>query len=166
MTAIPESVAQRNWKRWLWIGLSVVLLVTAGGVLGTWWFVMKPQSEARAPFVGTWRCVWPPDPNGAALVHDISLRDDGTTHARVWNAATGAIVLDVPGQLWWRVVNGRLQRGHYGNPLLNDIGIGPWSMVFHDGPVTWQGPDCFRYQDDELDGGAEFWVRIDRLGGH
>ena len=91
----------------------------------------------------------------------MELRSDGFDNYRVWNSKTGATVLNLPAELRWRVVNGRLQRGHYRITGLNDIGIGPWGFVAHDGSVTWIHPRRFIYQDDKSGLGSEVWVRIE-----
>jgi hypothetical protein len=53
------------------------------------------------------------------------------------------------------------QRGHYRITGLNDIGIGPWGFVAHDGRVTWIHPGRFIYQDDKSGLRSEVSVRIE-----
>jgi hypothetical protein len=163
MSALAEPVP-RKLKRWHWIGLTAVLVTAAAG-FSWWWLATKAQLEARRPFFGTWRLESPTDPARPGQVWDIGLRPDGTVDIRRWNPVTGAVAVDVKAQYRWRVVDGRLQQGHYGHTGLNNLGIGPWGFVLHDGPVTWEGPDRFRYQDEKLGRGPQVWVRIDGAGG-
>ena len=135
MTALPGPAPRRR-KRWPWVGSTVVLAAAAAG-FGWRWLESKAQLEARRPFVGTRRPESPADPGRPGLVPEMGLRPGGKVHNRVRNPETGAVVLDRTGQLWWRVVNGRPQQGHYGNPVLNDLGLGPWDMVLHDGTMDW-----------------------------
>jgi hypothetical protein len=94
-------------------------------------------------------------------VWDFRLQLDGTVDMLLWDPKAGTVVVDVKRQYRWRVVNGRLQQGHYGNPLLNDLGLGPWKVVVRDGSVTCDGPDCFEYANNKSSLGPQRWVRID-----
>ena len=159
ITALPATAPQRR-RRWLRIGFAIVLLIATAG-LCWWWFELRPNLAATRQFIGTWRRESPASPDGAEFIHEMELRSDGFDNYRVWNSKTGASVLDLPAELRWRVVDGRLQRGHYRITGLNDIGIGPWGFVAHDGRVTWIHPRRFIYQDDKSGLGSEVWVRIE-----
>ncbi len=159
MTVSPAPTP-RPRRRWLRVALVFVLLCAAAG-FGWYWFELRPQLAARRPFIGTWRREFPSSPDGPEFVHEMELRADGFDNYRVRNAKTGTVVLDLIAELRWRIVDGRLQRGHYGITGLNDLGIGPWSFVTHDGKVEWEGPNRFRYQDDKTGLGSEVWIRIE-----
>jgi hypothetical protein len=161
MAALLET-KPRYQRRWLQIGLAAVLLAGVVG-FGWWWFQAKAQLEAHQPFFGTWRRVSPVDSTRPGQVLEFGLRPDDTLDLRLWYPKTGTVVVDVKASKRWRVVNGRLQIGHYGMGLLNDIGLGPWKVVVHDGLVTWNGPDRFEYVDDMSSLGPQCWVRVDAV---
>src|SRR5438067_9872690 len=146
---MPWSMRIALRRRRLQIGLVVLLAGTIA--FGWWWFEAKAQLEARQPFFGTWRWdVASVDPIGSpGQVWDFRLRRDGTVDMRLWDPKAGTVFVDVKAQYRWRVVNGRLQQGHRGSPLLNDLGIGPWKVLVRDGSVTWDGPDRFEYANDK-----------------
>ena len=148
-------------RRFLAIGLAALLAGAIG--LGWCWFEARARQEAHQPFWGTWRWdVCSVDPTGPrGQVWDFGLQPDGTVDMRLWDPRTGVVACDVKAQNRWRVVDGRLQTGHYGRPLLNDLGLGRWNVVLRDGPVTWHGPDRFEYADDKSSLGPQRWVRVD-----
>src|SRR5262245_6029240 len=115
----------RRRRRRLWIGLAVVLaaVVAWRGIEG------MRENVARRPFVGTWRFESWADPARPELVWETDLRPDGTQQSRLRDSQTGDIVRDLPSNLRWRVVEGRLQQGHYGQTLLNEISHGPWGAI-------------------------------------
>src|SRR5438477_4827884 len=114
MTTQLDSQSRRWTQRRLGLGLACgLILVAAAGFW--WWLVQARLSDAERSFVGAWRLQSPTfSPSRPELVTELDLLPDGTTHERVRDSRTGAVLHDQPGPHRWRVSNGRLQQVHEG----------------------------------------------------
>lgn len=157
---MPRSLRIVLRPRWLIIGIALLFAGAMG--LGWWWFVQRPDFEARQIFLGTWRMGLPATAPTArpGEVVDVTFQPDGTVDLRFWNPKAKAVRRDMTAAYFWRSINGRLQQGHKGMGLLNDLRIGPLSIIIADGVVTWDGPDRFEYADEKALLNPQRWIRV------
>src|SRR5438552_1334113 len=162
----PHEPAPRQRPRRLWLALVVVLLLVAvAGFYRLGW--VRSLSDEERPFVGTWRLESPVfSPARPELVNEFDLLPNGTWRYRVWDSRTGAVVQEGTNPGRWRVSGGRFQEVEVEkNPLLA-LERGGWTQMLLDRPVTWAGPDRFRWPGASPARPDIFtWTRCDRPGG-
>src|SRR5437660_222531 len=95
-------------------------------------FVLKPLSDERRPFVGTWRLESPIFPVQPELVVEKDLMFDGTIIDRIWDPQAHDVKLNQPSLVRWHVSNGRYLEVIDENPLLRRLRVvssGPYILL-------------------------------------
>lgn len=152
VTALYE-VNRGCFTRRLLLWLTGVFLLVTLYAFSWFWLILKPRWDDMRPFVGTWRLVSPSPafPAVPEVIVEMDLKWDGTIIERTWDPQTGAVSFNQPSPARWQISDGRYQEvwddGDSLDKLLLRWGVGSGSRhLVEDSPVTWEGPDRFRFQ--------------------